>query len=163
MAFNVLVIASVDENKDLNRLLSRVQDPTPSSRPIIYVSREHCIQHKLRNTVVALSFLGQGTPRKLCASVKIYSKESALFRKDTRFPEKLSVQGSDHGSARSCPVVVSNLLWWQIMQDQPQNSMVFNEDVTMPTDHAPIELKVEVVSCLACWLYLDATLVQVGS
>lgn len=152
MTFNVLVIASVDENNDPNGLHPRGQDPTPSSRPIIYISREHCIQHKLRNSVVALSLLGQGTPKRLHASVKIYSKESALFRKYARFPEKLAVGSSDRGSANSYPVIVSNLLWWQIVQDQTQTCMVFKEDVTMPTDHAPIELGAEVVSHLVRWL-----------
>ncbi|KAK3828926.1 MAG: P-loop containing nucleoside triphosphate hydrolase protein [Benniella sp.] len=147
MAFNVLVIASVDENQDPSRLLSRGQDPVPSSRPIIYVSREQCVQHKLRNTVVALSFPGEATPERLpiYASVKIYSKESALFRKDTRFPERLTVRDSDHGFVKTWPVVVSNLLWWQIMQGP---NKTFKEDLTMLADHTPIEFEVKVVNKL---------------
>ncbi|KAG0244831.1 hypothetical protein BGX31_008508 [Mortierella sp. GBA43] len=160
MPFNVQVIASVGENKDTTGIASAVQDPAPSSRPIVYVSREHCIQHKLRNAVVALSFPRLDTPKKLIlhASIRIYSKESAIFRKDSRFPEKLSVQDSGQGSTKSWPVVVSSLLWWQIMQHQTQTPSAFNEDIVMPVDQ-PVELEMEVLAKLgnATTLTLAAT------
>ncbi|KAF9982701.1 hypothetical protein BGZ65_002578 [Modicella reniformis] len=161
MGFKVLVIASVDENKDPSALVSRRLDSTLSSRPIIYISREHCIQQRLRNTIVALSIPGSVTPERvpLYAFVKIYSKESALFRKDPRFPEKLEARDPDHGSAKIWPVVVSNLLWWEITQYRSQSSMIFNEDAAMPALNAPVELEAEIITKLghATMLTLEAS------
>ncbi|KAF9303256.1 hypothetical protein BGZ74_004091 [Mortierella antarctica] len=107
------VIASVDETQRQNStaILTGDRDSTPSARPILYISREQCLQHKLRNAVVALR-LESGGPA-IYASVKIYSKESVLFRKDNRYPEKLiqhtATQG-DNQQVKTGDAIATNLL-----------------------------------------------------
>ncbi|KAF9350852.1 hypothetical protein BGX26_011019 [Mortierella sp. AD094] len=148
MPFHLQVIASVDENSiSTAAILSGDRNATPPNRPIVYVSREQCIQHKLRNTVVALTLPGAGPDQlPLYASVKVYSKESALFRKDSQFPDKLIAQPSETGSSNIWPVVVSNLLWWEIEQQTSKSTpKEFCEDIGMPTGHAPVVAIADVV------------------
>src|SRR5690554_2223154 len=97
MAIKWNVIASVDETRRQNEcVVSGERESTPSPRPIVYISRTQCIQHKLRNTVVALTLSGPEARDRtnsihFYALVKVYSKESMLFRKGPWFPEKLNV------------------------------------------------------------------------
>ncbi|KAG0011385.1 hypothetical protein BGZ80_000724 [Entomortierella chlamydospora] len=151
MPFHLQIIASVDENSiSTAAILLGDRNATPPSRPIVYVSREQCIQHKLRNTVVALTLPGAGPDQlPLYASVKVYSKESALFRKGSQFPDKLVAQPSETGSSNIWPVVVSNLLWWEIEQHTSKSaSKEFCEDIGMPTGHAPVAAIADVVNKL---------------
>ncbi|KAF8970039.1 hypothetical protein BGZ46_010574, partial [Entomortierella lignicola] len=149
MPFQLQVIASVDENSISNAtILSGDRNSAPPSRPIVYISREQCIQQKLRNSVIALTFPGNQEP--LYASIKIYSKESALFRKDSRFPDKLVANSSSETiSSNIWSVVVSNLLWWEIERHTLKTTQSdFREDVGMPVGHAPITGVAEVVNKL---------------
>lgn len=149
MSIHLQVIASVDENSTSHAaVLSGDRDAAPPSRPIVYVSREQCIQHKLRNTVIALTLPGAEPDQSpLYASVKVYSKESTLFRKDPRFPDKLTAQPSGTGSTKIWSVVVSNLLWWEIeCQKSKAFSREFREDIGMPAKLAPVVVIADVVS-----------------
>ncbi|KAF9160481.1 hypothetical protein BGX20_002513 [Mortierella sp. AD010] len=151
MPFRLQVIASVDENSiSTAAILLGDRNAAPPSRPIVYVSREQCIQHKLRNTVVALTLPGAGPDQlPLYASVKVYSKESALFRKDPQFPGKLVAQPSETGSPNIWPVIVSNLLWWEIEQQTSKStSKEFCEDIGMPIGHTPVAVVADVVNKL---------------
>ncbi|KAF9298746.1 hypothetical protein BGZ88_004953 [Linnemannia elongata] len=146
MSMQWQVIASVDETKRSRDFVSGARESTPSARPIVYISREQSIQYKLRNSVVALSLVGSASDNvPLYASVKTYSKQSVLFSKYSRFPEKLDTRLVDSGSGKLCDVVVSNLLWWELQHQQRQQSQhtsgapqVFHEDSTMPIGSAPI-------------------------
>ncbi|KAF9958363.1 hypothetical protein BGZ70_009222 [Mortierella alpina] len=149
---NLNVIASVDETSrqcQSSTARSGERESTPSARSIVYVSREQCIQHRLRNSVVALSLpsqAGQQAPTPLYALVKVYSKESILFRKDTRYPGNLGVSEPQAGSSKTWDVVVSNLLWWQLSRehqgwsqmDTRQPSDTFQEDRSMKLEDSPI-------------------------
>ncbi|KAF9205368.1 hypothetical protein BGZ49_004131 [Haplosporangium sp. Z 27] len=149
MPFQLQVIASVDENSISNAtILSGDRNSAPPSRPIVYISREQCIQQKLRNSVIALTFPGNQEP--LYASVKVYSKESALFRKDSRFPDKLVANSSSETiSTNIWSVVASNLLWWEIERHTLKTIQSdFREDVGMPVGHAPVTGVAEVVNKL---------------
>ncbi|KAF9135911.1 hypothetical protein BGW39_010726 [Mortierella sp. 14UC] len=148
MAMQWQVIASVDETKRSRDLVSGGRESTPSARPVVYISREQSIQHKLRNSVVALSLAGaspEDVP--LFASVKVYSQQSALFRKDSRFPEKLDSRQLDSGSGKLCDVVASNLLWWQLHQQQRLTETLreFREDSAMPIGSPPILVHAKLV------------------
>ncbi|KAG0202606.1 hypothetical protein BGX28_004922 [Mortierella sp. GBA30] len=152
------VIATVDETSrqcGSSMLASGERDSTPSARAIVYVSREQCILHKLRNSVIALALptTGQETSTPFYALVKVYSKESMLFRKDTRYPERLGVRESEVGSTKAWDVVVSKFLWWEIAQ-QHENATPFqacqimgdfHEDIDMPAGHSPLEMDAKVV------------------
>ncbi|KAG0060618.1 hypothetical protein BGZ89_012105 [Linnemannia elongata] len=146
MSMQWQVIASVDETKRSRDFVSGARESTPSARPIVYISREQSIQYKLRNSVVALSLVGSASDNvPLYASVKTYSKQSVLFSKYNRFPEKLDTRLVDSGSGKLCDVVVSNLLWWELQHQQRQQSrhtsgepQGFHEDSTMPIGSAPI-------------------------
>ncbi|KAG0359766.1 hypothetical protein BGZ54_009844 [Gamsiella multidivaricata] len=153
MPFSLQVIADVDENSLSARgFLLGARDISSSSRPVVYISREHCIQHKLRNAVVALTL--PGAPSKcppVYASVKIYSKESKLFRHDPRFPEKLGVEVIGNGSTTPWPVVVSSLLWCAISRIQYHTSRVpeeFRGDVSMSAGQEPVEVVMDVIAKL---------------
>ncbi|KAG0322577.1 hypothetical protein BGZ99_003233 [Dissophora globulifera] len=151
MAFTLEIIASVDESASPTPIatVSGERNTVLPSRPVVYVSREFCIQHRLRNATVALSHPG---PDLLYASIKIYSKDSVLFRNDPRFPDKLVSNASGAGSASSYPVVVSNLLWWEIMRQQQEHDPVqeplptqFHQDLTMPATQAPLFVNARVL------------------
>ncbi|KAF9907353.1 hypothetical protein EC991_011002 [Linnemannia zychae] len=143
------VIASVDETKRSRDAVSGGRESTPSARPVVYISREQSIQHKLRNSVVALSLAGASSEDvQLYASVKVYSQQSALFRKDNYFPEKLNWRQPDSGSSKHYDVVVSNLLWWQLHQLQKQSGALreFREDSAMPIGTPPILIHAKLIS-----------------
>jgi len=147
------VIASVDETARLNPShVSGARDAASSARPILYVARDQGLQLKLRNVVVALKAVGPNSSRTIHASVKFYSKESTLFRKDSRFPDKL---GTYHDGAQAAETiwnaVVSNLLWWELQQLQPQDFTQgalapFQEDRTMSPAQEPLVFTAEIVS-----------------
>lgn len=144
------IIASVDETKRSRDLVSGGRESTPSARPIVYISREQSIQHKLRNSVVALSLAGAAPEHvPLYASVKVYSQQSALFSKDTRFPVKLNTSQLDSGSGKLCDAIVSNLLWWSLQQQQRRQASralrEFHEDSAMPIGSSPIIVHVKLV------------------
>ncbi|KAG0277516.1 hypothetical protein BGZ95_005808 [Linnemannia exigua] len=157
MSMQWQVIASVDETKRSRDLVSGGRESTPSARPIVYISREQSIQHKLRNAVVALSLAG-ATPEDipLYASVKVYSQQSALFRKDNRFPEKLDACSLDSGSGKLCDVIVSNLLWWQLQQLQRPTGALreFREDSVMTIGNSPITIHAKLVSDIGNAIHL---------
>ncbi|KAF9155312.1 hypothetical protein BG015_010336 [Linnemannia schmuckeri] len=143
MSMQWQVIASVDDTKRSRDLVSGGRESTPSARPIVYISREQSIQYKLRNSVVALSLAGaapEDVP--LYALVKVYSQQSALFSRSNRFPQKLDTHQLESGSGKFCDVVVSNLLWWELQQQQRRQSTgalrEFHEDSAMPIGNAPI-------------------------
>ncbi|KAG0351575.1 hypothetical protein BG005_008934 [Podila minutissima] len=144
------VIASVDETQRQNStaILTGDRDSTPSARPILYISREQCLQHKLRNAVVALR-LESGGPA-IYASVKIYSKESVLFRKDNRYPEKLiqhtATQGDDQ-QVKTGDAIATNLLWWELQQAR-RATEPFHEESEMQGDDVPICAKAQTVTNL---------------
>lgn len=145
------IIASVDETKRSRDLVSGGRESTPSARPIVYISREQSIQHKLRNSVVALSLAGAAPENvPLYASVKVYSQQSALFSKDSRFPEKLDAHQLDSGTGKVCDVVVSNLLWWGLQQQRKRKATgalrEFKEDSAMPIGNSPITVQAKLVS-----------------
>ena len=154
MSMQWQVIASVDETKRSRDLVSGGRESTPSARPIVYISREQSILHKLRNSVVALSLVGSVTENvPLYASVKVYSQQSIHFSKDNRFPEKLDTRQVESGSGKLCDVVVSNLLWWELQHQQRQQQRhtsgvprEFHEDFAMPTGSAPIIVHARLVS-----------------
>ncbi|KAF9181297.1 hypothetical protein BGZ50_005599 [Haplosporangium sp. Z 11] len=167
MAIRWNVIASVDETRRQNECaVSGERESTPSPRPIVYISRTQCIQRKLRNTVVALTLSGPGARDRASditfyALVKVYSKESMLFRKDPQFPEKLNVHKHEEAE-ESWDVVVSNQLWWELSQQQQrqlQNQTragleCFREDTTMPVNHPAIAVDARLITNLG-----NATLV----
>lgn len=154
MSMQWQVIASVDETKRSKYLVSGGRESTPSARPIVYISREQSIQHKLRNSVVSLSLVGsepENVP--LYASVKMYSQQSVLFNKDNHFPEKLDSRQLESGSGKLCNVVVSNLLWWELQHQQRQQQRhtsgaprEFQEDSAMPIGSTPIIVHAKLVS-----------------
>ncbi|KAF9089336.1 hypothetical protein BGX23_006756 [Mortierella sp. AD031] len=155
MSMQWQVIASVDETKRSRDLVSGERESTPSARPVVYISREQSIQHKLRNSVVALSLPGAAPEDiPLYASVKVYSLQSALFRKDSCFPEKLNTRQLDSGSGKLCDVVVSNLLWWELQQQKrgqqqaPGALREFREDSAMPIGGSPIILNAKLINDL---------------
>lgn len=141
------VIASVDETQRQNStaILTGDRDSTPSARPILYISREQCLQNKLRNAVVALR-LESGGPA-IYALVKIYSKESVLFRKDNRYPEKLiqhtATQGDDQ-QVKAGDAIATNLLWWELQQAR-QATEPFSEVSEMQENDAPICIESQTV------------------
>ncbi|KAG0303184.1 hypothetical protein BGZ98_006920 [Dissophora globulifera] len=154
MAFTLEIIASVDESASPTPIatVSGERNTVLPSRPVVYVSRDICIQHRLRNATVALSHPGAGL---LYASIKIYSKDGVLFRNDPRFPDRLASNASGAGSASSYPVVVSNLLWWEIMMQQQEHDLAqgplptqFHQDLTMPATQAPLIVNARVLSRL---------------
>ncbi|CAO3563641.1 unnamed protein product [Mortierella alpina] len=159
---NLKIIASVDETSrqcQSSIAVSGERESTPGARSIVYVSREHCIQHRLRNGVVALSLppkAGQQAPTPLYALVRMYSKESILFRKDTRYPGKLGVSEPQAGSSKTWDVVVSNQLWWQLsrqhqegsQKDIRQSSETFQEDRCMKLEDAPTDINAKLISNL---------------
>ncbi|KAF9573770.1 hypothetical protein EC968_008049 [Mortierella alpina] len=154
------VIASVDETSrqcHSSIAVTGERASTPTARSIVYISREQCIQHRLRNSVVAISprtEAGQRAPSPLYALVKMYSKKSILFRKDTRFPGNLGVQEPEAGSLKIWDVVVSNLLWWELSRqyqecnqhERRQSSDIFKESHCMALEDSPIEIDAEVIS-----------------
>ncbi|KAF9928778.1 hypothetical protein FBU30_002098 [Linnemannia zychae] len=149
MSMQWQVIASVNETKRGSDLVSGGHELAPSARPIIYISREQCIQHKLRNSVVALSLADTALENNLLyASVKIYSKQSAHFRKDNRFPEKLEAHQSDSGPGIFGDAIVSNLLWWGLRNQQQSAKALgeFNEYSAMATGDHPILMTAKQVS-----------------
>ncbi|KFH72317.1 hypothetical protein MVEG_02608 [Podila verticillata NRRL 6337] len=144
------VIASVDETQRQNStaVLTGDRDSTPSARPILYISREQCLQHKLRNAVVALRLEGGGPA--IYASVKIYSKESAIFRKDNRYPEKLVLHTTAQGVAQQTKmgdVIATNLLWWELKQAR-QPIEPFREESEMEGDDLSICIEAQTVTNL---------------
>lgn len=153
------VIASVDETQRQNNtaILTGDRDSTPSARPILYISREQCLQQKLRNAVVALRLEG-GDPG-IYASVKIYSKESALFRKDNRYPEKLIQHTAAQRVAQQTKigdVIATNLLWWELQQAR-QPTEPFREESQMQGNDAPICIEAQTVRFLVHGLISPAT------
>ncbi|KAG9325936.1 hypothetical protein KVV02_005780 [Mortierella alpina] len=154
------VIASVDETS--RQCLSSIavsgeRESTPTARSIVYVSREQCIQYRLRNSVVALTLPSkaeQEAPLPLYALVKMYSKESILFRKDTRFPGNLGVREPEAGSPKTWDVVVSNLLWWELSRQHQECGQfgtrksleTFQEGRSMTSGASPIEIDAKLVS-----------------
>ncbi|GJJ73921.1 hypothetical protein EMPS_06279 [Entomortierella parvispora] len=145
------VIASIDETSRLDPShVSGARHAAPSARLILYVARDQGLQLKLRNVVVALKTVGPNPSRTIHASVKFYSKESTLFRKDPRFPDKL---GTHHDGTQTSEtiwnVVVTNLLWWELQQLQSQGlgtHIPFQEDKAMPLAHPPLVLTAEVIN-----------------
>lgn len=81
------------------------------------------------------------------ASVKIYSKESVLFRKDNRYPEKLiqhtATQGDDQ-QVKTGDAIATNLLWWELQQAR-RATEPFHEESEMQGDDAPICAKAQTV------------------
>ncbi|KAI1309333.1 hypothetical protein EDD11_004116 [Mortierella claussenii] len=158
MPFHLQIIASVDERRQAEAacgLVSGEANATSPSRPVVYVPRELCLQHRLRNTVLALSVpLGDRSAKsiKLYASVKVYSKESIIFRKSPRFPEKLVAEtAATSASGNVWPVIVSNLLWWELGQHQnldADTSEEFQETKGMPVGQSPIVVDAVVVNKL---------------
>ncbi|KAF9958170.1 hypothetical protein BGZ72_000777 [Mortierella alpina] len=154
------VIASVDETSrqcKSSMSVSGERASTPSARPIVYVSREQCIQYKLRNSVVALTLAskaGQESPPPLYALVKIYSKDSILFRKDARFPENLGVREPEAGCPKTWNVVVSDLLWWELSRQHQERSQIdtrqpfetFKEGLSMASGDSAIEMDAKLIS-----------------
>ncbi|KAF9990925.1 spermatogenesis associated protein 5 [Mortierella antarctica] len=148
------VIASVDETS--RQCLSSIavsgeRESTPTARSIVYVSREQCIQYRLRNSVVALTLpskAGQEAPPPLYALVKMYSKESILFRKEARFPGNLGVREPEAGSPKTWDVVVSNLLSWELSRQHQERGQfgtrksleTFQEGRSMTSGDSLIEI-----------------------
>lgn len=144
------VIASVDETQRQNStaVLTGDRDSTPSARPILYISREQCLQHKLRNAVVALRLEGGGPA--IYASIKIYSKESVLFRKDNRYPEKLIQHTAAQGVAQRTKmgdVIATNLLRWELQQAR-QPTKPFREESEMQGNDLSICVEAQTVRLL---------------
>ncbi|KAG0057378.1 hypothetical protein BGZ83_010837 [Gryganskiella cystojenkinii] len=155
------VIASVDETRRQNAtLVSGEREATPSARPILFVSRELGLHQKLRNAVVALTLSAKTGPelksRTIHASVKFYSKESALFRKDAQFPVNLRAhqETGSTTSEKTWDVVVSNLLWWELQRIQSQYSALdtkevgFREGRAMPAGQPALTICAKVVTAI---------------
>ncbi|KAF9429780.1 hypothetical protein BGZ94_009548, partial [Podila epigama] len=136
------VIASVDETQSQNFPSIRTSDKyaTPAARPIIFISREQCLKHKLRNAVVALTTDNGETA--VYASVKMYSKESSLFRRDSRYPATLAQLKDNAASA-----IATNLLYWELKRAKKWTAP-FSEESGDLVDDAPIIVDVQIITDL---------------
>lgn len=134
------IIATVDERKRSEPLLplKGELDSLPPSRPTVYVSRELCLRYRLRNATVVLTAPDAGDESlKVYASIKIFAKDSLLFRNDPRFPEKL-LHETTTGSEENWDVVVNNVLWWDIQHFQRLPlSTILREDYVMSNEQKP--------------------------
>ncbi|KAF9914437.1 hypothetical protein BX616_008303 [Lobosporangium transversale] len=177
MPFHLRVIASVEERRqmDANAVEPHIRELEanwPPRKRIIYIPRELCLQHRLRNTFVALTLPGSTSNNNktvLYASVRIYSKESMLFRKDSRFPDKLLLTQPRAAelSLKEWPVVVSNLLYWeirtQLMTEQLRVKGDFHDDISMPADQDPISVDANIINNLGNVLEITVNAIETNT